>query len=86
MSRWARQHTVTRLDSDGWVELYDPVPQRLDWADQADGAIEFQQRESPQAYWYEKYGWTDVVSDTNELKRRVIEKQPYKDPKFPWEG
>jgi len=84
MSQHSR-NSVTRLDEDGWVELYDPAIPRKDWTDQADGALEFEQGPSSAAYYYENYGWTNVITDITEINRRQIEKQPYVDPNFPWE-
>ena len=78
-----KQNYVSRLDSDGWVDMYDPLVPRREWAGENDGPQEFLQKPSSQDYWH-KFGLQDVATNEQQLLRRSLENSKHLDPKFPW--
>lgn len=61
---------VLRLDSHGWVEIYEPQIRRRDFTDQADGPLEFLQGESYESYRFRYFG--EINAESMESKHRAL--------------
>lgn len=80
---------MTRLDSHGWVEIYEPQIRRRDFADQSDGPLEFLQGESYESYRYRIFGERNAMNIHDQWNHIRGKPQEIDDPannasKDPW--